>query len=204
MKQGLKQEILETARRLFNERGYSGVSMRDIAGVLEISVGNLTYHFSKKEDLIEAIIVNYHQFYHKPEAPRSLKSLHKFFLHLLDVQAENVAYFTYYAQLGRMYPSVHEIQMAAIHDIRDALSVAISRLQQDGMIKPDRLSGQSGYSTDALVMVCCYGMTMEKDLFHMEMPENRLRLLWGLVFPLLTKKGRKTYQKEIAPKLKID
>lgn len=201
MKQGLKQEILETAHRLFNERGYAGVSMRDIAGALDISVGNLTYHYGRKEDLIEAVIVDYHRHYHKPEAPRSLKSLHRFFQHLLRVQVENPAYFTYYAQLSRTYPSVHAIQTGAIHDQRDALSVAIARLQQDGVIKPDRLPGQSGYLADALVMVCCYGMTMEQELFHMENPVVRLHLLWGLIYPLLTKAGRKAYQKEIEPKL---
>ena len=46
MKKDVKTDILETARKLFNEQGYNGVSMRDIAGALGISVGNLTYYLS--------------------------------------------------------------------------------------------------------------------------------------------------------------
>lgn len=55
MKKDVKTDILETARKLFNEQGYNGVSMRDIAGALGISVGNLTYYFKRKEDLLEAV-----------------------------------------------------------------------------------------------------------------------------------------------------
>ena len=50
-----KEDILITARELFNEYGYKNISMRDIAKKLNISVGNLTYYFKKKEDLIEEV-----------------------------------------------------------------------------------------------------------------------------------------------------
>ncbi|HAA21767.1 MAG TPA: hypothetical protein DCP28_24480 [Cytophagales bacterium] len=48
-----RDRILDAARQLFNREGVTGVSMRDIAGQLEMSVGNLWYHF-KTKDLIVA------------------------------------------------------------------------------------------------------------------------------------------------------
>ncbi len=48
--------ILEAACRLFNERGYAHVTMRDIAAECGISVGNLTYHFHRKRDVVSAIM----------------------------------------------------------------------------------------------------------------------------------------------------
>ena len=57
MAQNTKGDIIACARRLFEAQGYNGVSMRDIAKALDISVGNLTYHFKKKEALIEAILL---------------------------------------------------------------------------------------------------------------------------------------------------
>ena len=51
-----KELIRNTARELFNERGYRAVSMRNIADALGISVGNLTYHYPQKELLMEAIM----------------------------------------------------------------------------------------------------------------------------------------------------
>ncbi len=50
-----KLKILSKARQLFNESGISNISLRDIAKELNISVGNLQYHFKKREDIIEAI-----------------------------------------------------------------------------------------------------------------------------------------------------
>lgn len=51
MKKNTRRQILDTAKRLFNERGYNDVSLKDIADEVGISKGNLTYHFSKKKTL---------------------------------------------------------------------------------------------------------------------------------------------------------
>lgn len=50
-----KKRILETTIRLFNRDGFANVSLPQIADIVGISLGNLTYHFKKKEDLIENI-----------------------------------------------------------------------------------------------------------------------------------------------------
>jgi len=50
-----KTKILESARELLNSQGISAVSQRTIADYLNISPGNLTYHFKKKSDIIEAL-----------------------------------------------------------------------------------------------------------------------------------------------------
>jgi AcrR family transcriptional regulator len=45
--------ILETALRLFQERGYDGTTMRAIAKEAGVSVGNAYYYFSSKEHLVQ-------------------------------------------------------------------------------------------------------------------------------------------------------
>jgi len=50
-----KKRILETTIRLFNRDGFANVSLPLISRIVDISLGNLTYHFHKKEDLIESI-----------------------------------------------------------------------------------------------------------------------------------------------------
>lgn len=55
-----KQRICETAVRLFNEQGYEAVSLRQIATEAGTTIGNLTYHFAHKEDLIASILVDLH------------------------------------------------------------------------------------------------------------------------------------------------
>jgi len=50
-----KQNILDTSRKLFNDLGYSQVTIRMIAIKLKMSSGNLNYHFKKREDILEAL-----------------------------------------------------------------------------------------------------------------------------------------------------
>ncbi|MEZ5032126.1 MAG: TetR/AcrR family transcriptional regulator [Saprospiraceae bacterium] len=56
-----RDRIIQTAIDLFNERGMYKTSVRDISQILAISPGNLSYHFSRKEDLLTAILDQYRQ-----------------------------------------------------------------------------------------------------------------------------------------------
>ncbi|QQS31171.1 MAG: TetR/AcrR family transcriptional regulator [Sphingobacteriales bacterium] len=51
-----KAQILQKALLLFNEKGYINVGVREIARDLDISPGNLSYHFGKKEDILIALL----------------------------------------------------------------------------------------------------------------------------------------------------
>ncbi|WP_338207658.1 TetR/AcrR family transcriptional regulator [Lactiplantibacillus paraxiangfangensis] len=50
-----EEKIIETAIQLFNRDGYKRTSLRTIAEVAGTTIGNLTYHFPKKESLLIAI-----------------------------------------------------------------------------------------------------------------------------------------------------
>ena len=50
-----RDKILLTALNLFNEFGVPNVTLRRIAGEMNISQGNLNYHFKHREDIIEAL-----------------------------------------------------------------------------------------------------------------------------------------------------
>ena len=50
-----KEYILTNATQLFNRQGATATSLRETAAYLEMSDGNLRYHFKTKEDLLLAI-----------------------------------------------------------------------------------------------------------------------------------------------------
>ncbi len=53
---GQKEHIVEAATRLFVERGYEGISMREIAQAAGLSKAGLYHHFHDKEALFLAVL----------------------------------------------------------------------------------------------------------------------------------------------------
>jgi AcrR family transcriptional regulator len=52
-----KQGIVDTAQRLFSERGYEGASLQDIADEMGLTKAAVYYHFPNKADILRAIVV---------------------------------------------------------------------------------------------------------------------------------------------------
>ncbi len=54
--QEFRQHIVQTANRLFYQRGYNQTSFSDIADAAEIPRGNFYYYFKTKDDILEAVV----------------------------------------------------------------------------------------------------------------------------------------------------
>ncbi|MCK8480825.1 TetR/AcrR family transcriptional regulator [Psychroserpens algicola] len=53
-----KDEIINTAAKLFKEKGYSAVTMRDLATAMGIKAASLYNHINSKQDILKAIIIS--------------------------------------------------------------------------------------------------------------------------------------------------
>ncbi|MCZ8519712.1 MULTISPECIES: TetR/AcrR family transcriptional regulator [Paenibacillus] len=51
-----REHIVESADRLFYQRGYEHTSFADIADSVQISKGNFYYHFKSKDEILAAVI----------------------------------------------------------------------------------------------------------------------------------------------------
>jgi AcrR family transcriptional regulator len=49
---GSRRDILHTAARLFQQRGYDATSMNDVAAALKLSKGGLYHHFQSKDEIL--------------------------------------------------------------------------------------------------------------------------------------------------------
>ena len=53
-----KDEIIKTAAKLFKEKGYSAVTMRDLATAMGIKAASLYNHINSKQEILKEIIIS--------------------------------------------------------------------------------------------------------------------------------------------------
>ena len=53
-----KDQIVKIAAKLFKEKGYSAVTMRDIAKALDIKAASLYNHIASKQDILKYVIIS--------------------------------------------------------------------------------------------------------------------------------------------------
>jgi AcrR family transcriptional regulator len=65
MRKNSKEVIAEAAISLFNTNGFSGTSMRDIAGKANVNIANISYYFQNKHGLLEYCFTSFFEQYIK-------------------------------------------------------------------------------------------------------------------------------------------
>ncbi len=57
-KETRKEQIIQISAKLFKEKGYSAVTMRDIAKALDIKAASLYNHITSKQDILKYVIIS--------------------------------------------------------------------------------------------------------------------------------------------------
>lgn len=192
MRHDTRKEILDTAKQLFNERGYNDVSTRDIAGALGISKGNLTYYFKKKEDIIEAILAE-NPNTRMDQAPRTLAELNTFFEDIQKTVQENAFYFWHHTQLAQVSPAIQSMQSDTLSKNMELLEQALLRLKEDGMIRSEQYSGEYKRLLDTLLLSSIYWAPFCN--LKKTSGEGYAEQAWSIIYPFLTQQGLEELKK---------
>ena len=135
-----KQLIQDTAVRLFNERGYDKVSLRDIAREAGVAIGSLTYHFRRKEDLLDAILADLHGGF-EASLDRGLRgeALLANLVGLFVANEENQALYPFYfqdvTQVARCSERVAEDARRFEGDLYEYYRWCLDALAEDGLLR---------------------------------------------------------------------
>ena len=194
MASSTREKILAVSLRLFNEQGYRNVTMRAIADALSISVGNLTYHFAKKQDIVAALLDDvFAQMAATADLPvQSLAQIDHMFSMMLDT-LQQCAFFFLDNDLKKENEPLHQAHHA---HLRARLIDGLNGLARQGLLNEAFTPEVCQTLVQILLMshMTWLNQTLrgaEKDAMS---KEAFLQAHWLVLGPYLTEKGRKAYR----------
>lgn len=193
-----KSQICETAKNMFNERGYQSVSMRQIAAAAGISLGTLTYHYAHKQDLLAAIMDSTIQTFPQT-APQDIAGLHVLFRQLLESIADARFYFNDPA-VYQAAPLLQEQRDMNVGCLFRLLEDTLKNLAEREFLVP-KLTEKRIHQLAMVLMLSHTGWLQHNASrsheFEISMDEL-LMAQWAAVYPYLTPKGLEEYEKTVA------
>lgn len=189
MKKNTRQQILDTAKRLFNERGYNGVSLKDIADEVGISKGNLTYHFSKKEAIMESLLFEPTNI-HPNFVASNFQELDMIFLDRQEVVQNNAYYFLYHAQLSELSPRIAETQTMVYKQVVYGFQQSFQNLRNEGLLRKELFQHEYDRIIDQLHMTSIYWAPFSSLQNSADIPTDYRTHAWSIMYHLLTDKGK--------------
>lgn len=195
-----KQEIVKQAIILFNEKGFYNVSLKEIAKAMEISPGNITYHFPKKEDLLrviqEQLIEEVSMEIMPQEEVINLAHLEKLYKRFYQNQRKYSFYFNNLLYIFKAFPEITQAYRVVTEK-----RLAEGRKLIQYFIHTERLiPEEEGIDYEVLLKshwmltVFWTGQAVVLGNLADTSAEAQMKFLWALMFPYFTEKGREEYR----------
>lgn len=192
-----EDKILAKALELFNERGIEYVGLRELAGILDLRVGNITYYFATKDDLVNRISLELNLANESVLSEKREPGLYTFLDNMRLIFKNHMKYRCITLSL------VHILDRNAVISERfkktqrtrsDYLATSLSGLVAGGWLKwtgPE----DSGNLISTMGLLARFWVSdasiILRNINQQEQMKHYLRLLVSLLKPHLTAKGKK-------------
>jgi len=198
MKIATKQKIIDKAVELFNEKGYASVTLFEIAGALDMTRGNLTYHFKDKEVLLTTIADKFWSRIMeeslKTRLLPSFENLHHAVNIFYKSQRKYAFIFLDYHVLN--HPAIRQQfkEMAAQQIKESEATIAFSIAA--GNMHPEPFEGIYHNLAFSTWMISFYWLNQQEVLGEDvdDFAQRGEMKVWSLLIPHLTKKGLKAFR----------
>ncbi|MBL7898913.1 MAG: TetR family transcriptional regulator [Crocinitomicaceae bacterium] len=196
-----KREILDTALRLFNERGFSEISLRAIAEEMNISPGNLTYHFKKREDIADALYYEFvdavdKKFKALDPADISLKTVFDLILILTESRLKYRFLMRDFISLIADNPGIKKHYVKVIRLRKDQSLSLFKVLISQKIIRPEELENEYEYLYERIQILGNFWIascTMQGEKLSQKVVSRNFKMIIQVIYPYLTAKGKKEW-----------
>ena len=200
-----KKIITEAARTLFNEKGYHNVTIRMIALKLNMSSGNLTYHFQKREDIFEALY-----FEMVSEFDQRIKDIEKVEVSVTQIrndirQSMNrmLVYKFFWTDLYSLLAVSEKVKahFQEVYEYRfEGCMMLFEKLKKQDLMRDPSFKSEYDFLAERMIH---YGNTWlyATELYlhkrSLNMVDDHVHILLSMLHPFLTAKGQKEFKNEL-------
>ena len=196
-----RNKILIEARQLFYEKGIANVRLQQIADKTGISVGNLAYHYKSKEAIVSAVyqevFAGLTQMLRGPLKQKDLADFNALFETIYQFVTTHRFCFNNVWEIARNYPDIQQKWETLIGKVLQQTQQRINFHVKRNVLNKEPCKGAYNQLAQHLLIN-----------FHFWIPQQLIKgksatvglfknSLWGLLYPHLTDKGIKEYNKFI-------
>ncbi|WP_375749609.1 TetR/AcrR family transcriptional regulator [Vibrio sp. HN007] len=151
-----KSRILETSRCLFNQHGVEPISSLQIATELEISPGNLYYHFHGKDEIVAVLVNECDQLFADDSQAffREVESLEHYWAFLHRLMEHFLRYEFIFRSLDHLHcesPALGRRIRALIRRLKGLIMTMLERLSSLGVLRVNQ--AEQAILSDNLLLV---------------------------------------------------
>ena len=207
----IKDRIIEEAKRLFTEKGYDQVSLRGIAQAAGTTIGNLTYHFPQKEDLIEEIQKDIQTFFLKEMTTiietggYSVEGLVHLLVMAQSSQEGASFYFSNMVELCKNFEPIAKNTIIFRQRLFEYLVKCFGALKAEGLLRGDIKPRQYETLAYIIVMMATFWIQNHSLYYDPDLPKIGLtQAASDLLRPYFTDIGLDDYEKVQARYLRYE
>lgn len=202
-----KNKILDTAVSMLNERGLSNVKLRDVSQALQISIGNLTYHYPKWENLIDDIFAQFQaEINHLYDYfPKDISEVVDYIERIYEIQVKYAFLFSNFYIFFQQFPKYKVIEEDFFMSRMKTMREALEKLVEKKYLYP--ASCEHNYDllvkNTWLILSGWYGFSMIfKDTKYAITKEEFFLSIWNMYVYHLTDSGKEIVRKSYVEFLK--
>jgi AcrR family transcriptional regulator len=199
-----EEKIILKAIELYNKAGFYNINSRDIAKELQISHGNLEYHYKNKEIILETIYARMKTevsgyFSDVDESMDPFEQL-DVYLHKLEQFQTKYKFFNLdVVEISRQYPKLKRKIKATVQVRKEQMASFFTMFAKSGHLLPEPNEGFYMRLQHKIRMIITFWVSQEMILKNFD-PDQEITMrqtIWDLIFPYLTEKGKKAYNRSI-------
>ncbi|KFF75314.1 hypothetical protein HX13_03555 [Chryseobacterium sp. P1-3] len=200
-----KEKILSKALELFNERGYNTTTTRHIAAELNISAGNLHYHFKHSEDIIKILFsaltlkMNDQMKKMKETGHKTLDNLYQFTFSTFEIFYAYRFIFMNFVDILKKIPEIESHYEAINASRKEEFQEIFSSFQKNNIMRDDIPDFIMDSLTAQVFLIADNWITHNRlisKLTEKEAIQHYTLLQMNLFYPLLTTEQQDIYQQK--------